>query len=1569
VPAALATPLLRLTSSNVNNTDALIANLDPVVRSSLDTAYVMYTSGSTGTPKGVLVPHRAIARLVINNGYADIGTDDRVAFSANPAFDASTFEVWAPLLNGGTLVVIDHDTVLMPYAFVHILQEKRISIMWLTVGLFNQLAVSLEPVFPQLKTLIVGGDALDASVIAQVLRNAPPQRLINGYGPTESTTFATTYSIVSPPEEGASIPIGRPIANTRVYLLDTHGQPVPFGAVGELYIGGAGVARGYLNRPALTAERFLTDPFSDHEDARMYKTGDLARYLPDGNLEFLGRNDQQIKIRGFRIELGEIEARLVEHPQVREAAVLVLGKDSDKRLIAYVVAKADESLASTLRTHLAANLPEYMMPTAFVRLDAMPLTPNGKLDRRVLPTPDDEAFARQAYEAPQGEIETALANIWAELLNIEQISRHDSFFALGGHSLLAVQMIQRLRRIGLTVSVRTLFDTPTLSVLAQSLDPLREVTTPPNLITLNTTTLTPDLLPLIDLTQAEIDRIVEQTPGGLANIQDIYALSPLQDGILFHHLLATEGDPYLLIAQMAFANRALLGRYLSAIQQVVNRHDILRTAFVWESVSSTAQVVWRHAPLSITELTLDPADGPITEQLIQRFDPRQHRIDLTQAPLLRFVIAQDSNGRWLLIQLLHHLIGDHSTLEVMQAEIQTFLDSRGDTLPAPQPFRNLIAQTRLGLSQQDHERFFTEMLADVEEPTLPFSLAEVHGNGAQVTESHRMLGQNLNDRLRAQAKQWGVGLASLCHLAFALVLGRVSAQQQVVFGTVLFGRMQAGEGADRAMGLFINTLPLRVDLDDHSVQHCVHQTHARLAALLEHEHASLALAQRCSGVPAGAPLFSALLNYRHNAMPSGENLTVSGMELLGGQERTNYPFTLSVEDFGSGLGLTVQVVQPLDPAQVCGYMEQTLQSLAEALELKPDMPVWPLEVLPIEEREHLLQTWNATAAPYPEHQCIHQLFEEHVTRTPKATALVYEDQVWSYAGLNAHANRLAHQLIKLGVQPGDYIATLLERSVELVVAQLAILKVGAVYVPMDPQTPAQRQAWLVADCAARLLIIDARTQVPATLPTPLLRLTSRNANDIDAPIENLEPVVRSSLDTAYVMYTSGSTGTPKGVLVPHCAIARLVINNGYIDIGTDDRVAFAANPAFDASTFEVWAPLLNGGTLVVIDHDTVLKPDTFVRTLQKERISIMWLTVGLFNQLAEVLEPVFPQFKTLIVGGDALDASVIAQVLRNTPPQQLINGYGPTESTTFATTYSIVSPPEEGASIPIGRPIANTRVYLLDTHGQPVPLGAVGAVGELYIGGAGVALGYLNRPELTAERFLSDPFSNHENARMYKTGDLARYLPDGNLEFLGRNDHQIKIRGFRIELGEIEAHLVKHPQVREAVVLLLGKDSDKQLVAYVVAESDEQLAHTLRVHLVASLPEYMVPAAFVRLDAMPLTPNGKLDRRALPTPDGGAFARQAYEAPQGEIETALAAIWAELLGLERVSRHDSFFALGGHSLLAVQMANHIHTTLGVEITIRTLFEAPTTRINPSMAYKLEDSMGLPRLQKLSTPWC
>ncbi|QXF34496.1 non-ribosomal peptide synthetase [Photorhabdus luminescens] len=1489
-------------------------------------AYVIYTSGSTGVPKGVMIEHRNTVNFLHWAQQAFVVEESReTLFSTSINFDLSVFECFMPLSRGTAIHLVDNALSLIRHV--------------LPITLFNSVPSAMKPLLQaqaliaSVHTVNLAGELLKSALIEQIFEETQVQRLCNLYGPSETTTYSTWLPIWRGDRVVESI--GRPIANTCLYLLDRHGQPVPLGVVGEIYIGGAGVARGYLNRPDLTAERFLIDPFSDVPDARMYRTGDLARYLPDGNLEFLGRNDQQVKIRGFRIELGEIEARLVEHPAVSESVVLVQNEGQDKRLVAYVVAEAHDGLVNSLRTHLKATLPDYMVPTAFVRLDVFPLTPNGKLDRLALPTPNNEAFARQVYVAPQGEMETTLAAIWREILGIEQIGRYDSFFALGGHSLLVVRMIESLRKLGLTLAVRDLFQSPVLSELAQTLGRHQVVVVPPNVITPAATKITPTMLPLINLTQPEIDLIVGQVPRGIANIQDIYALSPLQDGILFHHLLTKKGDPYLLMGQMAFADRSLLDRYLEAVQQVVDRHDILRTAFIWQGLSVPVQVVLRQATLSVTELTLNPADGPVSDQLTRRFDPRQHRLDLGEAPLLRFVVAQETDGRWLLLQLLHHLIGDHTTLDIMNREVRVYLAGQGNRLPAPVPFRNLVAQVQLGISQEEHARFFTGMLAEVDEPTLPFGLTEVRRDGSQVTESHRMLTVALNDRLRSQARCLGVSVAALCHLAWAQVLARTSGREKVVFGTVLFGRMQAGEGADNGMGLFINTLPLRLDINDTSVRDSVRAAHSRLAGLLVHEHASLALAQRCSGVQGEIPLFSSLLNYRHNALSTTSDELINGVEFIGGQERTNYPFVLSVEDFGDALGLTAQVVQPFDPESLCGYMQQALESLVEALEQVPDMPVRALEILPDAERTMLLTTWNATETVYPEALCIHQLFEQQVEKTPEATALIAADKILSYTELNTRANRLARQLIEHGVCPGDHVALLLERSMELVVAQLAILKAGAVYVPVDPSVPDERKNWLISDCSARLLITDIQTDIPANLAVPLLRLSDESGTDREQECLNLE-LPHSSAELAYIMYTSGSTGTPKGVLVPHRAVVRLVINNGYADIGPDDRVAFTANPAFDASTFEVWAPLLNGGALVVIDRATLLTPQELVRVLQADRITVLWLTIGLFNRLAIELSPVLPQIKILIFGGDIPDLHVIAQVLDNRPPQQLLQAYGPSEGTTFTTIYPIEALAQGATRIPIGRPIANTRVYLLDAYGQPVPLGATG---EIYVGGDGVALGYFNRPELTAERFLIDPFSDNPDARMYRTGDLARYLQDGNLEFLGRNDQQVKIRGFRIEPGEIEARLTEYASVREAAVLVLGDGPEKRLVAYVAAEAQEGLVNSLRAHLQATLPDYMVPTAFVRLDGFPLTPNGKLDRRALPAPDSEAVARQVYAAPQGETEMILAAIWRELLGIEQISRHDSFFALGGHSLLAVRMIERLRH-LWLTLAVRDLFQSP-----------------------------
>ncbi|PYY81922.1 non-ribosomal peptide synthetase [Pseudomonas sp. TKO26] len=1498
----------------------------PLEQSSETAAYIMYTSGSTGTPKGVLVPHRAITRLVINNGYAEFNPQDRVAFASNPAFDASTLDVWAPLLNGGAVVVVDQDTLLSREAFAALLQEQSISVLWMTAGLFHQYAEGLLPVFPQLRYLIVGGDVLDPSVIARVLKDGAPQHLLNGYGPTEATTFSTTYEIQRADE--GSIPIGKPVGNSRAYVLDARQQPVPVGVAGELYIGGQGVALGYLNRADLTAHAFLVDPFND--GGLMYRTGDLVAWRADGTLQYLGRNDQQVKIRGFRIELGEIEARLSEHPQVKDVVVLARQDEpGHKRLVAYFTERENVNIEA-LRDHLHGQLPDYMVPAAYVRLDSLPLTNNGKVDRKALPAPDQDALLSRGYEAPQGEIETLLAQIWADVLKVEQVGRHDNFFELGGHSLLAVSLIERMRQANLSADVRVLFRQPTLAALAAAVGSGREVAVPANLITPDCERITPALLPLARLSQAGIDRIVATVPGGVANVQDIYPLAPLQEGVLYHHIRTDEGDPYLLQSSYGFDNLERFQVFADVLQAVIDRHDILRTGLVWEGLESPMQVVWRKARLVVQEVVCDPAAGEVLAQLRERFDARHYRLDLTQAPLMRMVYAQDpANRRVVAVLMFHHLVMDHTALDTVQQEMRKILLGHGEALGHAVPYRNYVAQARLGSSEAEHEAFFCEMLGDIDEPTLPFGLQDVQGEGHGVGEATHLLDLDLSLRLREQARQAGVSAASLFHLAWARVLGTLSGRQNVVFGTVLLGRMQGGEGADRALGMFINTLPLRVDVAQDSVRAAVKSTHVRLTALLGHEHASLALAQRCSGVAATTPLFSALLNYRHSAGVEDAvemDQAWHGMYLLHAEERTNYPITLSVDDLGEQFNLSALVVSPIEARRICDYLLTAVTHLVQALEQTPQLPLEQVRVLPLDETRQVLEAFNATARAYPNGQTVHDLFQQRAAATPQAVAAVQGAVSLSYAQLNARANKLAHHLLSLGAAPGERVAILLERSLDLLVAQLAISKCAAVYVPLDVNAPTDRQAFMIEDSGARWVLTTSATEVTG-------HRLDLDSLDLSAESEHNPNLEQSSETAAYIMYTSGSTGTPKGVLVPHRAITRLVINNGYAEFNPQDRVAFASNPAFDASTLDVWAPLLNGGAVVVVDQDTLLSREAFAALLQEQSISVLWMTAGLFHQYAEGLLPVFPQLRYLIVGGDVLDPSVIARVLKDGAPQHLLNGYGPTEATTFSTTYEIQRADE--GSIPIGKPVGNSRAYVLDARQQPVP---VGVAGELYIGGQGVALGYLNRTDLTAHAFLVDPFN--DGGLMYRTGDLVAWRADGTLQYLGRNDQQVKIRGFRIELGEIEARLGEHPQVKDVVVLARQDESGhKRLVAYFTERSRVEI-EALRDYLHDQLPDYMVPAAYVRLDSLPLTNNGKVDRKALPAPDQDALLSRGYEAPQGEIETLLAQIWAEVLKVEQVGRHDNFFELGGHSLLAVSLIERMRQA-NLSADVRVLFSQPT----------------------------
>src|SRR6266511_2881614 len=1516
-------------------------------------AYVIYTSGSTGTPKGVMNEHDAlINRLLWMQEAYGLDHSDVVLQKTSFSFDVSAWEFFWTLFTGARLAIPPTEAHKESFQLIELIRKWNVT----TIHFVPSMLISfvntegVERCTP-LRRLICSGEALSEHHVYTYQNRLPGSQLYNLYGPTEAAIDVTAWACPSN-YDGRIVPIGRPIANTQIYLLDGKGQPVPLGAVGEIYIGGVGVARGYLNHPELTAERFLADGFSPEGGARMYKTGDLGRYLPDGNIEFLGRNDDQVKIRGFRIELGEIEARLGEHPLVHQAVVVAREEEAggEKRLVAYVVPAGeaeDGELEGTLRGHLATRLPEYMVPAAYVRLEQLPLTPNGKLDRKALPAPEQDAYVRGWYEAPVGEVEETLARLWQELLGVERVGRHDNFFELGGHSLVAVQLIERLRRFDLQLEIRTLFLTPVLRELAVALGQHREVAIPPNLIETETTVITPEMLPLIDLTQEDIDRIVEGVPGGVSNIQDIYALTPLQDGILFHHLLASQGDPYLQSSRIVFPKRCQLDLFLSVAQQLVDRHDILRTAFIWEGLSQPAQVVWRKAKLSVTEVELDAREGPIVEQLANRFDPRKHRINLAQAPLLQFAIANDpERDRWVLLQRLHHLVGDHSTLDVLLSELYVFLAGEGDTLAPPPPFRNLVAQTRLDILAEKHESFFREMLGEVSEPTLPFGLSDVHQDGGYIDESRRTLPQELNDLFRKQARRLGVSLASLCHLAWGQVMARSSGSERVVFGTVLFGRVQTGAAADQAVGLFINTLPFQINLDGAATEVAALQTHARLADLRMHEHASLALAQRCSGVAAATPLFSAILNYRHNPKPETateyilENLhPLAGVEPLGERERTNYPLTLSVEDYGQALGLMVEVVRSLSPERICGYMQQALESLVTTLETAPETPVRELEILPPEERRLLLEEWNATETEYPSHQSVHQLFEEQVRKSPDAVAVVCGDESLSYAELNEQANRLAHYLIGLGVKPDDRVGICVERSLGMVVGLLGILKSGGAYVPLDPAYPSERLRYMLNDSEPVAVLTHH------SLSDMLMNLTQgaqmlEVGTDLevwsDMPESNPDSATIEPSDLAYVIYTSGSTGTPKGVMIPRSALTNFICSmQCEPGITHNDVMLSITTISFDISGLEMFLPLITGAKVVIAGKSATQDAARLETLIHSHGVSIRQATPTTWQMLLEQGWEGSARL-TALWAGEALIGDVAKKLVQRT--RAAWNMYGPTETTIWSSIWKLHS---SLVSVRIGSPIANTAMYVLDEHQRPVPMGVIG---ELYIGGEGVARGYLNRPELTAEQFMKNPFVRDERARMYRTGDLGRWLEDGSIEFQGRNDDQVKIRGHRIELGEIKERLVEYPGVREAAVVV-REDAvgEKQITAYYTCR-DESVATAgaadLRKHLLARLPEYMVPIVYVQIQSLPLTSNGKLDLRALPALEAGAYLTRGYESPLGEVETTLASIWAEVLGLERVGRHDNFFELGGHSLLAIRLMERMRRA-GLQIDVRTLLATPT----------------------------
>ena len=1393
--------------------------------------------------------------------------------------------------------------------------------------------------------LIVGGEACGPDLAA---RWAPGRVMVNAYGPTEVTVMATTSGPLDP--AAGSVPIGTPVVNTRVFVLDRWLCPVPAGVAGELYVAGAGLARGYHRRAGLTAARFTACPFARGE--RMYRTGDLARWTRDGELEYAGRGDDQVKIRGFRIEPGEVEAVLAACPGVAQAAVIVR-EDSpgDRRLAGYVVpdqagAESGE-LAAAVRAYAAGRLPEFMVPGTVTVLGQFPLTPNGKVDRRALPAPDGPAAGGGRGPATVGE--EIACRVFAEVLGADRVGPEDSFFELGGHSLLAVTLAERLRERGLAVSVRALFAAPTPALLAAQAGQ-EAVAVPPRLVPDGgTERITGAMLPLVDLSQEQIDRVCAGIPGGAGNVAEIYPLAPLQEGMFFHSVSAAGQDPYVLPLLLRFGSRERLAEFTAALQVVVGRHEIYRTSLAWEGLAEPVQVVWRQAQVPVIDVVAGPGQD-LAQALAEAAGPR---LDLGRAPLLDVHIAAEPGGGWLALVRVHHVTVDHTALDLVTGEVAMVLAGRAGELPVPVPFRDFVAQARLGFSRAEHEAYFAGLLGDVTEPTAAFGVTDVHGDGTGTTETLAAVPPQVASRIREAARERGVSPATVWHLVWARVLGAVSGRDDVVFGTVLLGRMHAGTGAGRVPGPFINTLPVRADAGQAGVGGALAGMQARLAGLLAHEHAPLSVAQQASGVVAPAPLFTTLFNYRHSAVAgSGPGAGLDGIAALSGGERTNYPVSVSVNDAGPGFSVSVLAVSPVDGDLVAGLVLAAAEGIVTALQDAPQTPLRQVPVLDGGHRALVVAGWNDTGRDVPA-GTLADVFAAQVAAAPDAVAVVAGGAHVTYAGLDAASSRVARLLIGRGAGPERVVAVVMGRSAGLITALLGVVKSGAAYLPVDPGNPAERVRFMLADTVPVCVLADAPAAagvladagsagvlagVPGGVPVivPEDPATRAVLAGLDGgPVSDGErrvPLAAGHL--VYVIYTSGSTGTPKGVAVTHGGMAGFALSERERFAGAPGcRVLQFAAAGFDASVLELCLAAGSGGVLVLPPGGPVAG-DQLAAVIAAQRVSHALISP---SALATIAPGQVPGLGVLIVGGEACGPDLAA---RWAPGRVMVNAYGPTEVTVMATTSGPLDP--AAGSVPIGTPVVNTRVFVLDRWLCPVP---AGVAGELYVAGAGLARGYHRRAGLTGERFVACPFARGE--RMYRTGDLARWTRGGQLEYAGRADDQVKIGGFRVEPGEVEAVLAAAPGVaRAAVTVREDTPGDRRLAGYVVpadpGADPAELAAAVRGYAAGRLPEFMVPATVTVLDQFPLTPDGKVDRRALPALDGPAAG--GGRGPATVVEEITCRVFAEVLGVDRVGPEDSFFELGGHSLLAVTLAGRLQERLGehgLTVSVRALFAAPT----------------------------
>jgi amino acid adenylation domain-containing protein len=1511
-----------------------------------NTAYIIYTSGSTGKSKGVLITHSNVTRLFASAArWFDFDANDVWTLFHSYAFDFSVWELWGALLYGGRLVVVPYQVSRAPETFYELLHREQVTVLNQTPSAFRQLirVEESQTELPELRLrlIVFGGEALDpASLVPWIERHGDDQpQLINMYGITETTVHVTYRRIMrNDAEQAAGSLIGEQLPDLQLYALDQLLEPVPIGIAGELYVGGDGLARGYLRRPELTAERFLPNPFSMTPGARLYKTGDLARYVGSGEFEYLGRSDQQVKVRGFRIELGEIESSLSQHAAVRELVVEApIDANGECRLVAYVTLKEPTSI-SNLRGFLKERLPEHMIPSAFVVLDRLPLTENGKLDRRALPRPGTaRPSLDESYVAPRTVVEELLATIWADVLDLDRVGVEDNFFALGGDSIRSVQVLAQARERGLELSIQQLFRYQTIADLAREIN-VTEISD------LSVTRTEPfDLI-------SDSDR--SRLPFGVV---DAYPVTTLQGGMLYHMALSPDTAVYHNVNSWHLRAPFDFEHFKAAVARAVARHPIFRTSFDLTSYSEPMQLVHESATMQVDVTDLRHLSDEEQDEALDQFAAaeRVNGFDLTRPPLLRFHLHRRTDESFQFTFTECHPILDGWSLNSTLSEIFTsyFSLMAGEVTPPEAPptmtLRDFVAMERQALASEEHRAFWHETLRDLNVTRVPRLPAPYHnGDRQRIQQEHILLTQPVSAALHSAARALKVPLKSVLLAAHFKVLSVLSGETDVVTGVVVNGRPEVLDG-EQVRGMFLNTIPYRVQIPNGSWADLIQATFKAEWELLPHRRYPLLALQREMG---GQPLFDAQFNFVHFHVLQGI-LRSGEVEVLMEPRRrvieeAHFPLTsaFGLDLFSEQIKLMLQYdTDELSQAQVqaiAGYYIEVFERIAKGTAERHDVDV----PLTDNERRQVLIGWNETARDYPLHQCLHELFEAQAGRTPGAVAVVTDDQSFKYSELNGWANQVARHLRDLGVGPDARVAILLERSIEMVVGLLGILKAGGAYVPLDPDYPDERLRFMLDDCGATVLLTDAR--LVQTLPECSARVVCLDASNEDISrqsTENLDQGV-SPDNLAYVIYTSGSTGQPKGAMVPHRGVVNCIdwMQETYKLTG-EDRFLCKTSLNFDASVWEIFWPLTVGASVMVARHEGQRDAAYLTDSIVRHGITAAYFVPSMLALFIE--EPRLAEASSLrkvICGGESLPAEVVQQFYQRVPHAELHHSYGPTE-TSIAAAEFVCS--REGAwqVMPLGRPLGNNQLYILNKQMEPVP---AGVTGELYIGGTGLARGYHGLPGLTAEKFIPNPFGE-TGSRLYRTGDLARYLPDGLLEFRGRTDSQIKLRGMRIELGEIEAALREHDNVDECVVLLRGEGLEAALVAYVIP-SDETVetgprVDELRAYLALRLPPHMVPATFVTLKQLPLMVNGKVDRHALPEPSNGGHAVKTtpFVAPANELERTIAGIWSEVLGREEIGTHDNFFDLGGHSLRLLLVHLKLRETIGLDMPMFELFQYPT----------------------------